>query len=188
MTFEIYDKMYKDWLRNIPERYLTNNIDVNSLYPGLLSEKTIIPKEYYDRHILGIFDDKEVNKVSEPYMNRYTREDTDRDIHFLFETDTWNGNKIKDMTSSHIINSALMLLKRATEFKLNYELFVIDNTGNKLLVPKDNIEDLAKLDDTTWVKTTPIFVAFTKELAERKLLSYFDIVLNRMETNKGTED
>ena len=81
-----------------------------------------------------------------------------------------------------------MLLKRADEFKLNYELFVIDNTGNKFLVPKDNIEDLAKLDANTWIKTTPVFVAFTKELAERKLLSYFDIVLGRLETEKGTED
>lgn len=124
--------------------------------------------------------------MSEPYINRYNREDTDRDIHFLFETDNWNGNKIEDMTSSHIINSALMLLKRANEFKLNYELFVIDNSDNKLLVPKDNIEDLAKLDATNWIKTTPIFIAFTKELAKRKLLSYFDIVLSRLET--GTED
>ena len=131
---------------------------------------------------------KEVNEMSEPYMNRYNREDTDRDIHFLFETDNWNGKAIKDMTSSHIINSALMLLKRATEFKLNYELFVIDNSNNKLLTPKDNIDELAKLDATTWVKTTPIYVAFMKELAVRKLLSYFEIVLTRMETEKGTED
>lgn len=163
-SFEDYDKY-----RRMVEGYFDSD---------LLSRETIIPEEFY----------KEVNKVSEPYMNRYNREDTDRDIHFLFETDTWNGNKIKDMTSSHIINSALMLLKRATEFKLNYELFVIDNTGNKLLVPKDNIEDLAKLDANTWIKTTPVFVAFTKELAERKLLSYFDIVLGRLETEKGTED
>ena len=76
----------------------------------LLAKETVIPEELW----------KEVNDMSEPYMNRYNREDTDRDIHFLFETNTWNGNKIKDMTSSHIINSALMLLKRATEFKLNY--------------------------------------------------------------------
>lgn len=187
MTFERYNEMYKELYNNTISNI--KNIDVNSLYPGLLSEKTIIPDEYYKTHILGMFEnDEEVSKVSEPYMNRYNREDTDRDIHFLFETNTWNGNKIKDMTSSHIINSALMLLKRATEFKLNYELFVIDNTNGKLLVPKDNIEDLAKLDANTWIKTTPIFVAFTKELAERKLLSYFDIVLSRLETNNGTED
>lgn len=126
--------------------------------------------------------------MAEPYLNRYTREDTDRDIHFLFETDNWNGKSIKDMTSSHIINSALMLLKRANEFKLNYELFVIDNVDNKLLVPKDNIEELAKLDAVTWVKTTPIYIAFIKELAIRKILPYFNIVLTRMETEEGTEN
>lgn len=123
--------------------------------------------------------------MGEPYLNRYVDETRDRDIHFLFETDNWNGRTIKDMSSSHIINSALMLIKRATEFKLNYELFVIDNSNSKLLVPKDNIDELAKLDAITWVKTTPIFIAFTKELATRKLLSYFEIVLERLD---GAED
>lgn len=171
-------------------------MDVNSMYPswmggihsfddyrkyrryveGLLAKETIIPKDFLE----------EVNNMSEPYINRYCDGGRDKDIHFLFETDNWNGTNIKDMTSSHIINSALMLLKRATEFKLNYELFVIDNSNNKILVPKDNIEDLAKEDATSWVKTTPIFVAFTKELAIRKLLGYFNIVLERLEN--GTED
>jgi len=174
------------------------NMDINSMYPswiggihsfddyrkyrqyaeGLLAEETIIPKEFLE----------EVNKMSEPYMNRYCDGGRDKDIHFLFETDNWNGNKIKDMTSSHIINSALMLIKKATEFKLNYELFIIDNSDNKLLVPKDNIEKIAELDAITWIKTTPIFIAFTKELAIRKLLQYFEITLNRLETNKGAED
>lgn len=175
------------------------NMDINSMYPcPELSRKRVMPYEEYKRIVNGIFGDpihggahtllkpKEVNEMGEPYLNRYTREDTDRDIHFLFEIDNWNGKSVKDMTSSHIINSALMLLKRATEFKLNYELFVLDNANNKLLIPKDNIEELAKKDATEWIKTTPIFVAFVKELTVRKQLAYFNIVLERLEN--GAED
>lgn len=115
-------------------------------------------------------------------MNEYGEYCEDnKDIHFLFETDNWNGKKIKDMTSSHIINSVLLLLRKATDFKLNYELFVIDNSNNKLLKPVDNIDDLAVMEAKTWIKTTPIFIAFLKELGTRKLLSYFEIVLARTE-------
>lgn len=171
------------------------NMDINSMYPSWLGGfNSFNDYSNYRRYVEGVWSEdtnismEEVNKMAEPYLNRYCDGGRDKDIHFLFETDNWNGTLVKDMTSSHIINSALMLLKRATEFKLNYELFVIDNTTNKLLVPKDNIEELAKLDATTWIKTTPIFIAFTKELATRKLLSYFDIVLERVNTDEGTED
>lgn len=144
---------------------------------------------YWDDSIHGGFHKplKEVNRMSEPYMNRYC-DNSDRDIHFLFETDKWNNNKITEMTSSHIINSALMLLKKASEFKLNYELFIIDNSNDRLLTPKDKIETIAELEPVTWIKTTPIFIALTKELANRKLLKYFEIVLDRFEGEKGTED
>lgn len=169
---------------------IISRFGVDDMYPTWSHEE-------YKRKVNGIFgtsDDtgigglhipfKEVKKVSEPYLNRYCDEARDRDIHFLFEIDNWNGRTIKEMSSSHIINSALMLLKRAKEFKLNYELFVIDNTDNKLLIPKDNIDELAKLDAITWIKTTPVFIAFTKELATRKLLSYFEVVLDRLDTEK----
>ena len=110
--------------------------------------------------------------------------DGDTDIHFLFETEKWNGTLVKDMETSHIINSALMLLRRANEFKLNYELFLIDHKDGKLLKTVDDINEIAKMDAETWVKTTPIFVAFLKELSVRNLLSYFDIVLDRIAKSK----
>lgn len=164
-------------------KIFTNNISGHS--PDILSKNTIISKADFNRHVLGIFetDEWEVSKVSEPYMNRYCDDDT-RDIHFLFETDNWNGRSIKDMTSSHIINSTLMLLKRANEFKLNYELFVIDHSNDKLLKPITDIDTLASMDASVWIKTTPIFIAFLKELGVRGLLSYFDIVLKRFDTEE----
>lgn len=84
------------------------------------------------------------------------------------------------MTSSHIINTLLMLQRRCGEFKLNYELFVIDNMNNTLLVPKDNIKDLAKKDAESWIIETPIYIALMEELEKRKLDDYFDTVMERM--------
>ncbi len=121
-------------------------------------------------------------------MNEYGEYCEDnKDIHFLFETKTWNGTSISSMSSSHIINSALMLLRKSTNFKLNYELFVIDHSNDNLLRPVDNIEELANMDAKTWIKTTPIFIAFLKELGTRKLLSYFEIVLDRTEKEMNEE-
>lgn len=106
-------------------------------------------------------------------------EDRDRDIHFLFEDKKWNGSSIDKMTNSHIINTLLMLQRRCNEFKLNYELFVIDNMNNKLLVPKDNIETLAKRPAEDWIIETPIYIALMEELEKRGLEKYFDTVMDR---------
>lgn len=102
------------------------------------------------------------------------------DIYFLFETEEWNGSKIESMTSSHIINTLIMLQRRCNEFKTNYELFVIDNMDNKLLVPKDNIETLAKKDAESWIIETPIYIALMEELEKRGLEKYFDIIMERL--------
>lgn len=107
-------------------------------------------------------------------------EDRDRDIHFLFETEKWNGTKLSNMTSSHIINTLLMLQRRCNEFKLNYELFVIDNMNNTLLVPKDNIDTLSKKDAESWIIETPIYIALMEELEKRGLEKYFDTVMERV--------
>lgn len=103
----------------------------------------------------------------------------DKDIHFLFEEERWNGSKIKKMANSHIINTLLMLRRRAVEFKLNYELFVIDNMNNNLLIPKDDINELSKKDALNWITKTPIYMALMKELEERKLADYFNIIMER---------
>lgn len=113
-------------------------------------------------------------------------DDRDRDIHFLFEQDQWNGSKIEKMTNSHIINTLLMLRRRACEFKLNYEMFVVDNMNNTLLVPKDNIDDLVKKDKLSWIIETPIYIALMEELEDRGLEDYFDTVVERIEKEGGT--
>lgn len=105
--------------------------------------------------------------------------DESKDIHFLFDKQKWCDKRISDMTSSHIINTLLMLRRRANEFKLNYELFVIDNMNNNLLVPKDDINRLAPRPANDWIIETPIYVALLEEIEKRKLDDYFDLVIER---------
>lgn len=112
--------------------------------------------------------------------NEYIDEVKERDIYFLFNKEMWCNRKIEDMSSSHIINTLLMLKRRASEFKLNYELFVIDNMNNDLLVPKDDINKLAPRPATDWVIETPIYTALLEELEKRKLADYFDLVVERI--------
>jgi len=112
-------------------------------------------------------------------MIEYTNED--KNIYFLFDKEKWDGRKIEDMASSHIINTLLMLKRRASEFKLNYELFVIDHMDDRLLIPKDNINKLAPRPANDWIIETPIYVALVEELEKRKLADYWDLVLERKE-------
>lgn len=117
-------------------------------------------------------------------MSVYLDGDDACNVKFLFEIEKWNGQLIEKMESSHIVNTILMLLRKSSKFKLDYELFIIDHTNDKLLIPIDNIEDIAKMDNETWIKTTPIFLALTRELAKRRLLPYLDVVLDRYSKNE----
>lgn len=117
-------------------------------------------------------------------MSVYLDGDDICNVKFLFEIEKWNGQLIEKMQSSHIVNTILMLLRKSSKFKLDYELFVIDHTNDKLLIPVDNIEDIAKMDSEAWIKTTPIFLALTRELAKRRLLPYLDVILDRHSKNE----
>lgn len=154
--------------------------DINSMYPSILSNNTVISKEDYERHILGIFDEGGEEDMSSMCRNEYGEYEESKDIHFLFETEKWNGTRIENMESSHIINTLLMLNRRANQFKLNYELFVIDHSKDKLLVPRDNIDELAKKCPIEWITGTPIYLALIAELDKRGLLNYYNTVQERI--------
>lgn len=77
------------------------------------------------------------------------------------------------------------MLRRANESKLNYELFVIDNMNNDLLVPKDDIKKLAPRPANDWVIETPIYLALMEELEKRGLADYFDLVIERTKREEG---
>ena len=161
--------------------------DYQKIQSGLLSTHTVLDWEHYQKYVEAIYDtDKKFEmKVGErgcgkmSMMREYCEDN--KDIHFLFDGNNWDERRIDKMTSSHIINTLLMLRRRANEFKLNYELFVIDHSNDKLLVPKDNINDLAKKDSLDWMIETPVYIGLLEELEKRNLADYFDVVLERSE-------
>lgn len=184
MTFEDYNALrnafYKDQ-ELVKQSYM--------IEPCMLSDKTVIRKEDYERHVLGIFNtDKEVNNMSNICRNEYGEYMEECDCKFLFEKEKWNGTKIDAMTNSHIVNTLLMLERKANRYKTSYELFVIDNMNNTMLIPRDSIDDLVGRKPIDWIVTTPIYVALLNELKNRNLEGYFRIVRTRFEEeNKDGE-
>ena len=110
--------------------------------------------------------------------------DFENDVSFLFSKDKWNGTNIKNMDSSHIINTLLMLERKSGRYKTNYELFIIDHINEGILVPRDSIDDIVNMNSVDWIKTTPIYHALNDELFKRGLLSYFHTVQKRFENNE----
>ena len=68
------------------------------------------------------------------------------DVTMLFETEYWNGNKIENMKSSHIVNTLLMLRRNAKDYKRQYEYFLIDNQDGKVLTTIDDINNMSRRD------------------------------------------
>lgn len=188
---EITTKWMVDNIDKVLDRFKNECIpswqDYDQLRRDILSPKTVISIEDYERYVLGINKEKEVSYMASMCRNDYDMEEN-RDIHFLFEKEKCNCTKIENMESSHIINTLLMLNRRAMNYKLNYELFVIDHSKDNLLVPKDNIYELAKINPSDWICTTPIYVSLVKELDSRGLLNYYNTVKERIalaEKEKG---
>lgn len=101
------------------------------------------------------------------------------DIDFLFETNKWNGSKIENMTNSHIINSILMLRRRASEFKQNYEWFLLDNQNHKLLTLKDDLSLVLNMDTMEWMENTPIYLSLINELEKRNVIKFLNVIIER---------
>jgi len=99
------------------------------------------------------------------------------DISTLFETESWNYNKIKDMKSSHIINTLLMLRRNAEDYKRQYEYFLIDNRDGKMLTTIDDIGRIAKREAQEWIVEVPVFKSLLEELKNRQLDGYYDILV-----------
>lgn len=158
-------------------------------YNGLLLNKTIMPKYEYERKILGIFntDDKWEFKVGGRHNGRRCsnmamirsdyNEEYDDSVDFLFDNERWNGNKISNMKSSYIINTVLMLERKASMYKANYIMWIIDNMkSDNMKVPKDDAKTIMKMNALDWICSTPVFSALMDELKARDLVSVLDMV------------
>ena len=150
--------------------------------------KLTIPKDVFERKILGMFntEDEHELKVGERYngkgnnyMNNYN-EEYDCSVDFLFDNKKWNGNNISSMKSSYIINTILMLERKASMYKTNYEMWIIDNTDNtSMKVPRDKLSDIMATNALDWIISTPIFVALMEEIQNRGLMGFLNIVRER---------
>lgn len=132
-----------------------------------------------------IIEQQEIERAKQKEVKEVDYNDyEDRNVTFLFETEKWNGDKVSKMDSSHIINTLLMLERKSDRYKTNYELFVIDHSNDTMLVPKDNINNLVKMDSRDWIKTTPIYKALYAELESRNLTEYFETIKFRFATQE----
>lgn len=105
------------------------------------------------------------------------------DVTMLFETEYWNGNKIENMKSSHIVNTLLMLRRNAKDYKRQYEYFLIDHQDGKVLTTIDDINKIAKRDVDDWIIETPVYIALLEELEERDLDKYYDLLVENIFTD-----
>jgi hypothetical protein len=115
----------------------------------------------------------------------YHRLEEDNDIHFLYKT-SWDGRKVSDLTSSHIINILLLLEREASRNKTSFEMYLLDFKEDELIKTKHNLIDIAKLSITEWLESLPIYKALITELEARNLKEYFEIVKTRKESENET--
>lgn len=161
--------------------------DYDQLQKDILSAKTVISKEFYDRHVLGIFDtDKDRHeflvggrgcKRMAMMRNEYGEEC--ESPYFLYE-ETWRGRKVKDMETDHLMNTVMMLKRRALEFKEQFEVYLISSkNSNPVMEPKYELLEIAKMDTQIWLESTPMYKQLMSELKERGLDEYLLIIEER---------
>lgn len=116
--------------------------------------------------------------VHDTFINNDLENELESEIDnfYLFESD-WNGNAIKDLKSSHLINILLKLERDAEKIKLSYVLYLLDN--NYLNNIAENIfKETIKMDSLEWVTSTPIYKIIKYELKRRRVWKYFIDIKN----------
>lgn len=162
--------------------------------------KAVIPKDVFERQILGLYntDEKWEFKTGGRHNGRRCdimamirpeyNDEYDDSVDFLFETEKWNGSRISNMKSSYIINTVLMLERKASMYKTNYVMWIIDNTNNdNMKVPKDSAKDIMKMNALDWICSTPVFGALMDELENRDLVNVLDMVREDRKANEANK-
>lgn len=102
--------------------------------------------------------------------------------------------EVEEMKSSHLINTVLYLERRADDLKRNHDVDLLDDDKNleatvQLIalytgeyVKKDDlIKEMWKIDSNEWLKSTITYQMLLKEVEERGLTEYLDMLHERAE-------
>lgn len=99
--------------------------------------------------------------------------------YFLYE-DNWRTKDISSMDDGHLINTVMMLEKRAMEYKEQFEIYLLGTRrSHPVLEPKFDLMEIARMDEKTWLESTPIYKKLIEELNKRDLGEYLTIVKER---------
>ena len=104
--------------------------------------------------------------------------DLKRTIDQLGSFTHWNGNLIGEMSTYHIINTLKYIIEKADDYKMQYELYLIECPNWPLKTAVEDIEKLVSTDTQEWIKTTPIWKSLLEELSNRNMLEYAKIKVN----------
>lgn len=90
----------------------------------------------------------------------------------------WNGNLISEMSSYHIINTLKFLQERADDFKMQYELYLLESEEWPIKMSDAEISKIIEMDTQQFIKDTPIWKALLEELKVRNLYDYVKTKIN----------
>ena len=92
------------------------------------------------------------------------------------------------MKSSYIINTVLMLERKAITYKANYVMWIVDNQKtDNMKVPRDDAKEIMKMNALDWMCSTPVFSALMDELKARDLVSVLDMVREDRKLNEANK-
>lgn len=162
----------------------------------ILSTETVIDKSLYERHVLGMFN-TDTNRheflvggrgCKRMTMMRYDSDECESP-YFLYET-TWRGKSVKDMDTDHLMNTVMMLKRRALEFKEQFEVYLISTkNSNPVMEPKYDLLEIARMETQNWLESTPMYKLLMEELKNRGLDEYLLIIeQRRKENNDGKKN
>lgn len=103
----------------------------------------------------------------------------------LYDDERYEGELIKNMENSDLIEAVVDLRKNAKDKKLKVECYFLDNKKEikkyKTLfqAKKDFLLNLAKTETMEWLEDLPLYDALVNEIVKRELGNYLDIVLER---------
>lgn len=90
----------------------------------------------------------------------------------------WHDNLIGEMSTYYIINALNYIARQADDYKMQYELYLMESPDWPMKTSAKDIADIVEMDTQEWIRNTPIWKAFVEELSQRNMLDYAKIKVN----------